>query len=163
MDRIYLFNRYRRKVLLHFKYKNTIQVTSCLISFYSKNSTRIKLIAFLSKQKIKSKDYKFYCSINIITFAEYLVGLHQRIKRNCSRGQIFFNYTKIMPPSSYPTKLISFETKVQTLENRIPNQRTKREYKKKSKSSINFFLNLSPLKIIIYNRGYILFFHISFP
>lgn len=57
-----------------------------------------------------------------------------------------------MPPLSYLTKLIFLKfllrLKVQTLENRIPNQRTKREYKKKNQRVNQLFLKLPSLKII---------------
>lgn len=75
------------------------------------------------------------------------------------RDQIFFNYTKIMPPLSYLTKLIFFKfllrLKVQTLENRIPNQRTKREYKKKKSKSQSIFFKATLFKNHLNNRRYI--------
>lgn len=83
----------------------------------------------------------------------WLDHIVRHIKRNSQcRDQIFFNYTKIMPPLSYLTKLIFLKfllrLKVQTLENRIPNQRTKREYKKKNQRVNQLFLKLPSLKII---------------
>lgn len=97
----------------------------------------------------------------------WLDHIVRHIKRNSQcRDQIFFNYTKIMPPLSYLTKLIFLKfllrLKVQTLENRIPNQRTKREYKKKKSKSQSTFFKATLFKNHLNNRRYILF-HISFP